>query len=94
MSATNIDKQFMLSCKLVKALSKTPCDDDLLKLYGLFKQSTIGDCDIPEPNKIFDLKKNYKWTAWNKLKGTKQNDAKKKYTDMVMILIEKIGLKK
>lgn len=89
---SNIDRQFELSCKLIKTLKKTPSDNDMLKLYGLYKQATCGDCNISEPSKIY-FKDNSKWNAWNKLKGVKKLEAKLQYSNLAMKLIETIGIK-
>ncbi|KAI8366049.1 acyl-CoA-binding protein [Radiomyces spectabilis] len=58
-------------------LPKKPSDDDLLQLYGLYKQATIGDCNTNKPT--FDIKGRYKWTAWDNLKGMNQAEAETQY---------------
>ncbi|KAF9274974.1 Acyl-CoA-binding domain-containing protein 1 [Mortierella alpina] len=57
---------------------KDATNDQLLKLYGLFKQATIGDCNTSRPG-MFDPKGGYKWDAWNEKKGLSQADAEKQY---------------
>ncbi|ODQ50908.1 putative acyl-coA-binding protein [Saitoella complicata NRRL Y-17804] len=74
--------EFTKAAEEVKNLSKKPTDDELLCLYGLFKQATIGDNNTDKPG-MFDLKGKYKWEAWNKLKGTSQEDAEKQYIALV-----------
>ncbi|BFZ63715.1 acyl-CoA-binding protein (ACBP)/diazepam binding inhibitor (DBI)/endozepine (EP) [Saitoella coloradoensis] len=74
--------EFTKAAEEVKNLSKKPTDDELLSLYGLFKQATIGDNNTDKPG-MFDLKGKYKWEAWNKLKGTSQEDAEKQYIALV-----------
>ncbi|CAF0877278.1 unnamed protein product [Adineta steineri] len=66
----------------VKNLSKKPSDDELLKLYGLFKQATVGDNNTSKPG-MLDLKGKAKWEAWNKNKGTSQGDAQQQYISFV-----------
>ncbi|EGV66667.1 acyl-CoA-binding protein (ACBP)/diazepam binding inhibitor (DBI)/endozepine (EP) [Yamadazyma tenuis] len=72
----------------VKDLPKRPNDDELLKLYGLFKQATVGDNNTSKPG-FLDLKGKYKWEAWNELKGTTQDDAESQYIDLADELIGK-----
>lgn len=60
----------------------------MLKLYGLYKQATVGDNDTPKPG-MFDLKGKYKWQAWDDLKGTSQSDAESKYIELATELIGK-----
>lgn len=91
---TDITKRFDLSAKMVKLLKPGATDTELLKLYGLFKQSNFGDCNITEPSKLFNLRENAKWNAWNSVKGLKKYDAMNKYSDIAMILIDKYGIKK
>ncbi len=63
-----------------KDLKKTPSNDDLKTIYGLFKQATIGDVNIDRPG-MFDLTGKAKWDAWNSFKGKSQEEAKHLYVD-------------
>ncbi|KAF6011035.1 hypothetical protein HII12_002628 [Brettanomyces bruxellensis] len=65
-----------------------PTDDELLELYGLFKQATVGDNTTERPG-VFDFKGKYKWDAWKKLEGLSQEEAEKKYVEFADKLIEK-----
>lgn len=38
-------KQFNKAAEDVKELASTPADSDLLEIYALFKQATVGDCN-------------------------------------------------
>lgn len=73
--------------QLVKLLPKKPNDNDLLILYGLYKQSTIGNCNIKRPNGLFNIKEQKKWDAWNNIKDTSSDDAKKLYINKVKELM-------
>ncbi|CAF1159084.1 unnamed protein product [Rotaria magnacalcarata] len=66
----------------VKNLSKKPSDDQLLKLYGLFKQATVGDNTTDKPG-MFDLKGKYKWEAWESNKGKAKEAAQSEYVAFV-----------
>lgn len=72
----------------VQELTKRPSDDELLELYGLYKQATVGDNDTAEPG-MFNLKAKYKWKSWTKLKGTSQEDGEKKYIKLADELLQK-----
>lgn len=37
------EKEFETAAEEVKQLSKSPSNDKLLELYGLYKQATVGD---------------------------------------------------
>lgn len=66
----------------VNKLPTRPSDDELLELYGLYKQATVGDNETEKPG-MFDFKGKYKWEAWNKLKGLSQEEAEQKYIALV-----------
>jgi diazepam-binding inhibitor (GABA receptor modulating acyl-CoA-binding protein) len=74
----------------VKNLKAKPSNDDLLKLYALFKQGTTGDCNTSRPG-MLDLSGKAKWDAWNALKGKSQDDAKSDYIALVDSLKAKYG---
>ncbi|CAF1113593.1 unnamed protein product [Rotaria magnacalcarata] len=69
----------------VKNLRKKPSDDELLKLYGLFKQATIGDNNTPRPG-MLDLKGKAKWDAWERNKGKGKEAAQEEYVAFVQTL--------
>ncbi|CAI5760403.1 unnamed protein product [Candida verbasci] len=83
-----VSAEFEEKASTVSNLSKRPNDDELLKLYGLYKQATIGDNNTTKPG-TFDFKGKYKWQAWEDLKGTSQEEAEKKYIEFASELIEK-----
>ena len=73
--------------QLVKLLPTKPNDNDLLILYGLYKQSIIGNCNIKRPNGLFNIKEQKKWDAWNNIKNTTLDDAKELYINKVKELM-------
>jgi diazepam-binding inhibitor (GABA receptor modulating acyl-CoA-binding protein) len=79
---------FSAAAERVKALPSKPSDDELLKLYGLFKQAVVGDCNTAQPG-FFDLTGKAKWAAWNANKGMAQADAKAAYVAFVDSLQKK-----
>jgi diazepam-binding inhibitor (GABA receptor modulating acyl-CoA-binding protein) len=46
-------------------------DDELLQIYSLYKQGTVGDNNTDKPG-MLDFKGKAKWEAWTKIKGTKK----------------------
>jgi len=76
------DADFQRAAEEVKTLPSKPSENDLLKLYGLFKQATVGDNNVNKPG-MLDIKGKHKWDAWNKNKGKSQDDAKREYVDFV-----------
>ncbi|XP_021948487.1 acyl-CoA-binding protein [Folsomia candida] len=82
---------FDTAAEQVKNLKGKPTDEELLDVYGLFKQATVGDVNTSRPG-MLDLKGKAKWDAWNSRKGMSQDDAKSKYVDLVKTLVGKYGL--
>lgn len=56
--------------------------NSMLQLYALYKQATIGPCNVPKPG-IFSYTARTKWDAWNSLGATSMSDAKVRYIDLV-----------
>jgi len=69
----------------VMALSERPDNETLLRLYALYKQGAEGDVGGARPG-FFDFVGNAKYEAWEKLKGMPQDEAMKKYVDLVKTL--------
>ncbi|WIA09462.1 hypothetical protein OEZ85_008863 [Tetradesmus obliquus] len=65
-----------------------PNNDEMLELYGLFKQAKVGDNNTAKPG-LLDLKGKKKWEAWNNKKGMSSEDAMKAYIELVDSLLAK-----
>ncbi|ALN62467.1 MULTISPECIES: acyl-CoA-binding protein [Lysobacter] len=79
---SDIQSAFEQAAKDVQSLTDRPDNDTLLRLYALYKQGADGDVSGPKPG-FFDFVGTAKYEAWEKLKGTAQADAQKKYVDLV-----------
>ncbi|KAJ3272135.1 hypothetical protein HDV01_005900 [Terramyces sp. JEL0728] len=77
--------EFDKAAEDAKNLTTKPSNDDLLALYSLFKQASVGDCNTDRPG-MLDFTGRAKWDAWNALKGTSQADAEAKYIAKVKSL--------
>jgi diazepam-binding inhibitor (GABA receptor modulating acyl-CoA-binding protein) len=82
-----LTKQFEQAALNIKKSNKNYDNDTLLKLYGYYKQGTIGDCNISCPN-FWELKEKAKWDVWEQHKGVKKNHAMKKYVKLVEELLK------
>jgi diazepam-binding inhibitor (GABA receptor modulator, acyl-CoA-binding protein) len=65
-----------------KELTQRPSNEDLLKLYALFKQATEGDLTGDRPGG-FDFKAIAKFDAWTDIKGTSKEKAMEDYVALV-----------
>lgn len=75
-----------------KNLQAKPSDQEMLELYSLYKQATVGDCNTTRPG-MLDFTGKAKWDAWDARKGTSKEDAESKYIETVKKLIATYGLK-
>ncbi|KAI8127982.1 hypothetical protein FF38_08134 [Lucilia cuprina] len=85
-------EEFNKAAEDVKNLNSTPADNDLLELYSLYKQATVGDCNTDKPG-FLDFKGKAKWEAWNNRKGMSTADATNAYVEKVKALVASVGLK-
>ena len=72
----------------VKQLSKTPDASELLELYALFKQGTLGDVSGDRPG-MLDFKGRAKFDAWSGKRGTSRDAAMQSYVELVSKLAAK-----
>ena len=86
-------QQFINASNTVQKLNKTPTNEELGILYGLYKQATMGDINIIKPS-FYQIKEGVKWDNWNNNKGKTLYYSEIEYITTVNILIKKYGLKK
>jgi len=79
---SDLDQEFEQASERVKQLEQRPDNDTLLKLYALYKQGAEGDVSGERPG-FFDFVGVAKYEAWEKLQGTDQEEAKKRYIELV-----------
>jgi diazepam-binding inhibitor (GABA receptor modulating acyl-CoA-binding protein) len=85
-----IEEDFQAAQARVKQLPQTPASNELLDLYALFKQATVGDVSGSRPG-MLDFKGRAKYDAWATRKGTAKNDAMQAYVALVQQLVSKYG---
>ena len=81
-------EEFEKAAEEIKTLTQRPTNEELLDLYGLYKQATVGDCNTERPG-MFDMKGKAKWDKWNELKGMSQEEARRKYVELANGLLAK-----
>jgi len=85
-----IEENFKQSQENVKELKSRPSDSQLLQLYSLYKQATVGDVNGKRPG-MLAMKERAKFDAWTKVKGIDANSAMEKYNSLVESLVGKQG---
>ena len=78
----NLQAKFEAAVANSKSLSERPDNSTLLKIYGLYKQATVGDNAEKKPG-FSDMVGRAKWEAWNGFKGTASNEAMQQYVDLI-----------
>ena len=73
----------------VKTLSvNIVTNEDLLTLYGLYKQATVGDNTTSRPG-FMDFTGKAKWDAWTKHKGLSTDTAMMQYIKHVKKMVKR-----
>lgn len=85
-----VDKKFEAAAKDIQKLTKRPDDEDMLRLYALYKQGTEGDVTGERPG-AFAMKDRAKYDAWARVKGTDQVKAREQYVKLVERLKKTYG---
>ena len=77
-----LSTQFEAAVVASKKLPQKPAPQDLLQLYALYKQATVGDNTEAQPG-FTDIVARAKWDAWDKLRGTEVDAAMQRYINTV-----------
>lgn len=86
----SIMNQFEKSAMDVMKLKRDPLREEMLDVYALYKQATIGDCNTECPT-FWDVKGSAKWNAWNAKKGISSELAKSAYITLIDNLKNRYG---
>ena len=74
----------------VKQLTQTPSPEQLLALYSLYKQATVGDVTGSRPG-MLDFKGRAKYDAWAGRRGVSKSAAMSEYVQLVQRLAGEHG---
>lgn len=83
MNTYPLAQHFNDAAEQIKKITTSPSNDDLLILYGLYKQATVGDVNISQPS-FYQFEAKAKYGAWEKQKGKSQDQAKHEYVEYAM----------
>lgn len=83
---SDLEKAFEAAQVAVKTLGKPPGNEELLALYALYKQATLGDVSGDRPG-VMDVTGRAKYDAWAHRKGDTRDAAMAAYAQ----LVEKLG---
>jgi acyl-CoA-binding protein len=78
----DLRKRFEAAARRVREVKKQPSSHELLELYALYKQATIGDVTGPRPSAL-DFRAHAKYEAWAMAKGLTADNAMERYIGLV-----------
>uniref|UniRef100_A0A3Q2QPD4 Acyl-CoA binding domain containing 7 n=1 Tax=Fundulus heteroclitus TaxID=8078 RepID=A0A3Q2QPD4_FUNHE len=87
----SVEAEFKKVADEVKKVKTQPTNDELLVLYGLYKQAVVGDVNTDRPG-LLDLTGKAKWDAWESRKGMSKDEAMSTYITHAKEIISKYGL--
>lgn len=79
---SKLKKSFEKAAADAQNLTERPSNNDLLRLYALYKQATEGDVQGKRPG-MMDIKGRAKYDAWAATEGMSADDAMQEYVDLV-----------
>lgn len=79
------DELFTKATQQVQRTHDKLLPNDLLELYGLYKQATQGKCNTSKPG-LFSMQARAKWSAWNDLGDMPSDKAKQFYIEKLQQL--------
>jgi diazepam-binding inhibitor (GABA receptor modulator, acyl-CoA-binding protein) len=85
--AMTLDEQFQQAAAKSKEMTRRPSNEELLRLYALYKQGSEGDVSGERPGG-FDFKNIAKYDTWEDLKGMTKEKAKEEYIAFVNQLLQ------
>eukprot|EP00298_Acanthocystis_sp_HF-20_P004097 c14434_g1_i2.p1 GENE.c14434_g1_i2~~c14434_g1_i2.p1 ORF type:complete len:243 (-),score=104.61 c14434_g1_i2:24-752(-) len=79
----NVSEIFEAASTFVATFAHSLDNNTKLKLYGLYKQATIGKCNTTQPSIFYQVDR-AKWNAWNELGDLSQFEAKQIYAEVLI----------
>jgi len=74
--------EFKAAVKKIRTLKKTPSNEELLEIYALYKQATVGDNKNERPG-MMSFRAQRKHDAWKSKEGMNIMIAMKEYVEIV-----------
>lgn len=95
MSSYTTQLKFAQALSIIRAIPQNstlqPIASEKLQFYGLYKQATEGDVNIPRPSSR-QVVEYAKWKAWSRMKGMSPIDAQKLYVESLVQLLSEASV--
>ncbi|KAK4435567.1 Acyl-CoA-binding domain-containing protein 1 [Sesamum alatum] len=88
-----LKEEFEQNASKAWTLPQNTSNEDLLILYGQYKQATVGNINKSRPG-MFKQRERAKWDAWNAAKGKSRDEAMREYNTKVEQLLKEAGCPK
>lgn len=89
MTEKDLDIRFQEAVELASKMTQASLPQDVqLRLYALYKQSTLGTLDLKQ-NSSFHLRDAFKTNAWMQISHLTIDNAKEQYIEMIQSLLKK-----
>lgn len=82
LNLTDLEETFDRAAKYLQTLVSELDSTQLLGFYGLYKQATVGPCDVPRPT-WYQVQAKHKWEAWKNLGDMSRETAMADYVHAV-----------
>ncbi|GBP63370.1 Acyl-CoA-binding domain-containing protein 6 [Eumeta japonica] len=80
--SSTFDDLFIQASNHIRKITDRLNNNQLLELYGFYKQGTEGQCNTPKPGWL-DGRGRKKWDAWHALHDMPKEEAQQKYVTLV-----------
>jgi diazepam-binding inhibitor (GABA receptor modulating acyl-CoA-binding protein) len=77
----DFEVDFDKAARFVRKNESLLSQEQKLKLYALYKQSKIGNCNTNRPSGMFNWERKAMWDEWNSLKEKNIKNPKQMYVD-------------
>jgi len=84
------DMTFDQVATIATKLSSPPNNEEKALLYGLYKQTLLGNINIEQPA-FYQIEARIKWSSWKKQEGKTKEIAEEEYRKLVVKLCQKYG---
>jgi acyl-CoA-binding protein len=89
MAKKNLDTRFEAAVKIANTMTQASLPQDVqLRLYALYKQSTMGTVDN-RVSPVYDLRNAFKMNAWMQISHLSIDEAKEEYIANINLIANK-----
>lgn len=91
-AAESVEDRYAAAVTTSSTLTQKPTNEELLRLYGMFKYVKDGNASGSAPNIIWNASGNYKWHEWKKYDNRVADEVREEYIAYVNTLVAKYGV--